>query len=172
MACIDLQWALRRHQDVYAGIRDYARGKPNWDLWVDPWFNFKTVDLRAEGIDAAVGRLEPDILDAVRRAELPCVTTRWHPIEKLPDVARVLIDNVGVIKAAVRHLAERNYRRVEYFRAFPKPMWVREQAFTEAAQSFGLPHRATHLPRESLAATGRTGNSTDGLTRWFHRSAS
>ena len=67
---IDLDWPLKRHQEVIGGIQAYAQKKPGWKL---------VHDLHPEAVleryDGVVGRVTPKVAERARTLGIPLVNT-------------------------------------------------------------------------------------------------
>src|SRR5438552_8016508 len=97
---IDLEWPLKHHVGVVAGIMQHARER-GWECVLSPF---------PEGrVDGLIGRMTRGMAAFARRLRAPAVNV-WvdSPDTNLP---RVVPDQRGAAALALRHLRDRGFRR-------------------------------------------------------------
>ncbi|MEX2215684.1 MAG: substrate-binding domain-containing protein [Phycisphaeraceae bacterium] len=138
---IDLQWPIKRHHEVYAGIQDYARQHaPDWalipDLFPAQWIAPRG---KMPAYDAVIGRIAPTVAKAARKQAIPIVNV-WSNSPIRNEVPSVLTDYVEAGRMAGEHLVSRGLRRlagVGYRRDVATTMYF--QGLKEVARSRGIP---------------------------------
>lgn len=138
---IDLQWPLRRHHEVYAGIQTYANAHhaDDWTLIPD---NFPEAVIMGElpgpCYDAVIGRLSLPLQEFLAARQIPAVNSWFATSEgKVPVV---IPDVAANARLAIDHFAARGLRRVAHVGVRNHLSVKREgQAFQEAARERGFP---------------------------------
>jgi len=110
---IDLDWPLKRHQEPYSGIQDYARQHaPHWELVLDEFpGSWIRPGGRTPGYDAIIGRISKPTADAARRARIPVVNV-WSSSPVADRTPSVLVDFAEMGRMAGEHLVSRGLRRL------------------------------------------------------------
>ena len=102
---IDLDWTLKHHHDVFAGVHRYARPR-NWHCVV--WPHAPELD-RQQTFDGIIGRVTPDLARIAGRAKIPLVNV-WLSAA-LEDVPTVVPDARAAGVMAGEHLLARGFVR-------------------------------------------------------------
>ena len=129
----ELNWPLRRHLDLIAGVRDYACQHG----WAVDAGRYPEVRMEA-GVrfDGIVGRIEKATLKAARRAEIPAVNV-WISSPVAKDLPNVLIDAFASGRMAAEHLVARGLRKLV---AFVPPRRVAARQFADGVESVAREH--------------------------------
>jgi len=110
---IDLQWPIKRHHEVYAGIQDYGKKEaPDWVLipdlfpaqWIAPRGGMPVYD-------AVIGRIEKSVAKAANKVGIPVVNV-WLNSPVRTEVPSVLVDCEEAGKMAAEHLLSRGLNRL------------------------------------------------------------
>jgi LacI family transcriptional regulator len=105
----ELDWPIRPHYDVIAGVQDYADSQEDWLVEVSRYPEVRMEEgIRFDGI---VGRIEPDTLAAAREAGIPVVNV-WISSPVVDEVSNVHVDLVAAGRMAAEHLIARGLRRL------------------------------------------------------------
>jgi len=107
---MDLEKPYKRHLDVYAGIRKYAKQHSDWKLVVDEWADHSLPARRGAPVpyDGIVGRITKLGADRARRLNVPAVNVWFSsPAKGLPGV---FPDSVASGKLLAEHLLSRGFR--------------------------------------------------------------
>jgi LacI family transcriptional regulator len=108
----ELDWPLRRHYDLIAGIQEFADSHANWVVEVGPYPEVRMEQgVRLDGI---VGRITVDTLAAANAAGIP-VANAWRHSPVLAQIPSVLIDAYAAGRMAAEHLVARGFRRLALF---------------------------------------------------------
>lgn len=108
---LDVEDPWSHHQDVFAGVMDYARQRPHWRCVVEehPGSNARLRKLQRPPFDGIIARAEPAIQRAAKRMGIPLVNTQYD--HHRPGVATVRTDPNLIGRLAAEHLLGRGYRR-------------------------------------------------------------
>jgi LacI family transcriptional regulator len=98
---VDLEWPLKHHVDMVAGIAAFARER-GWNTVIAPF--------PERGVDGVIGRLTREMAAQARRLRLPAVNVWVNSPER--NLPRVLPDAREAARMAARHLRERGFRRM------------------------------------------------------------
>lgn len=109
---IDLDWPIRRHQDMYHGIQSYAEQTDRWEIANDQ-FPAAWIARRGKrpGYDGVVGRVSPEVLAACVKHGVPVVNV-WGNSPAMPQMPTVIADFAAAGRAAAEHLLARGMRRL------------------------------------------------------------
>jgi LacI family transcriptional regulator len=111
-AAFELKWPYKRHYGLFAGLKDYACGREDWNVDIS---SFPEIVLARGGhFDGIIGRITSACAEAARKARIPAVNV-WmdSPVgEKLPSVYP---DFHEAGRMAAEHLIDRGFRRLAYF---------------------------------------------------------
>lgn len=109
---IDLDWPIRRHQDVYQGIQSYAEQADGWEIFNDQ-FPAAWIARRGKrpGYDGVVGRVSPEVLTACLKHNVPVVNV-WGNSPAMPQMPTLVADFEAAGRLAAEHLLARGMRRL------------------------------------------------------------
>lgn len=109
---LDLAEPYAQHQDVFAGIRRYARDHPDWHYVIDecPAYDQRHRAGLFQHYDGVVARASPRMQQRLRRRGMPLVNTWYqHARRGLPGVYQ---DPHRTGEIAAEHLIARGFRRL------------------------------------------------------------
>lgn len=109
---MDLNWPFKRHYEVFAGIRDYAKKHCDWSLDLGNFPHYEMAHGRR--YDGIVGRIDQDCLLAARKAKIPVVNV-WMDSPVAAKVPGVYADSHAIGRMAAEHLIVRGFRRLAHF---------------------------------------------------------
>ena len=136
---IDLDWAYRHHQDVYAGVQQFAQTRIDWDVITDPHAD-GTLPSRGKKspYDGVVARATKQLQQRAKRLGVPVVNV-WlnSPTTSVPSVFPDFPLS-GIL--AADHLRHRGIRRFAFL-GFTRDMTNRLQ--WEAFRDHGRQHSCT-----------------------------
>jgi DNA-binding LacI/PurR family transcriptional regulator len=106
---IDLDWPLRHHHSVFAGIRQYADDRPGFRIVIDPFADQTLMASRSSPpYSGVIARPTEALAKAVTKTGVPVVSVMVDsPVKGLP---RVVPDFEAGGRVAARHLLERGYQ--------------------------------------------------------------
>ncbi len=162
---INLDWTMKHHQEVFAGIQEYAQGR-GWESVLWP-FAPKVADERGRRLyDGIIGRVHPKLASRARDAGIPLVNV-WisSPCKQVPLVAPD-IHQAG--RMAAEHLLARGFRRfgfVGYVRN-TSTRWL-QGGFREVARAQDIPIERLQVS-SSFSESARSWSHLHGeLRRWI-----
>jgi LacI family transcriptional regulator len=163
---VELQWPMRMHYELSAGVQDYAKAETDWVVEVSRY-----PELRIErGIrfDGVCGRISKDCLAAARDAGIPVVNT-WINSPVADKTPNIFVDQREAGRIALEHLYARGLRR---FAVFAPRNRIGARLFREgamaAADEFGCPCRHYHISpvfEESSARMKKTEQSIERASK-------
>ena len=170
---IDMEWPLRRHHDIFAGIQTFAskHHPQDWRLIPD---NFPdavlTGKLRGPQYSGVIGRLNAALQDVLTDLQVPAVNV-WIRSSAHGKVPSVLSDIRSSARMAVEHFAARGIRRVAYIGIRNDlASQIQEAAFKAEARKRGFPcssHKCRDSVEQNIEAWSRFCRQVDGwLARW------
>ncbi|MFT5127973.1 MAG: LacI family transcriptional regulator [Rhodothermales bacterium] len=138
---MELEWPLRRHHDVYAGIQAYAdeHHAEDWTLALD---NFPQAVLTGEmagpRYDGVIGRLSLDLQEILVKRQIPAANA-WMASSR-GKAPSVIPDLAASAQMAIDHFASRGIRRVAHvgYRN-DVAVQIEAMAFKAAARENGFP---------------------------------
>lgn len=107
---LNLTEPYAQHQDVFSGVRRYAREKPDWQYVVDecPGYNQGRRAALFRHYDGVIARASPALQRRVRRQGVPLVNTWYQQARRgLPGVYQ---DSRRMGELTAEHLIERGFR--------------------------------------------------------------
>lgn len=111
---LELHWAHKHHQDVFAGVMDYAHQCGDWDCLIGP---FPERYLRGRKntryCDAILARVTRPMFAAARAKGIPIVNV-WYSSPVLDKVLTVVPDHKKKGRIAAQHLIARGFQRFSY----------------------------------------------------------
>lgn len=137
---IDLDWPIRRHLDIYQGIRSYAEEAEAWEI-INDEFPAAWIARRGKrpGYDGVVGRVSPEVLAACQKHNVPVVNV-WANSPAMPQMPTVTGDFVVSGRMAAEHLLARGMRRLASVGYRDRgPLGTR--AFFEGVKAVAAEHR-------------------------------
>jgi LacI family transcriptional regulator len=109
---LNLAEPYAQHQDVFLGIRRYAREQPHWRYVVDecPAYSQQRRAELFQHYDGVIARASPTLQRRLRRQGVPLVNTWYQQARReLPGVYQ---DPYQLGELAAEHLIERGFRRL------------------------------------------------------------
>lgn len=102
------------HQDVFGGVRRYAREHGDWQCVIDehPGYASACRGRPVDDYDGVIARAQPPMQRRLRQRGIPLVNTIY--VFARPDVAGVYLDVEQCGRIAAEHLMERGFRRLVY----------------------------------------------------------
>lgn len=132
----ELDWPVRQHYDLIAGIQEYADSQEDWLVEVSRYPEVRMEEgIRFDGI---VGRIEPDTLAAAQRAGIPVVNV-WMNSPVAEQMHNVQVDPKAAGQVAAEHLIARGLR--QFVVVGPRGR-VTTKNFTAGAAAVAPKHRA------------------------------
>lgn len=110
---ISLNWPIRHHHQVFAGIQRYAQECGHWDCVLNPYADLLLSDpAQTRSLDGIVARATPRLARLAGAAGIPVVNV-WQnsPVRNLPSVFH---DAEESGRMAARHLIARGFRAFAY----------------------------------------------------------
>jgi LacI family transcriptional regulator len=104
-------WIVNRHYGVLAGIYEFARTRPNWQVVVSRY-----PEVRMEqGVvfDGILGRIEPSLYKAAKKLNLPMVNS-WLSSPIADKTTNVFADFESAGHMAAKHLIARGIRKLGF----------------------------------------------------------
>lgn len=108
---MQLEYAYRRHTDVFAGICEYAQTRPNWRIIIDEWADH-TLPARGSQpppFEGLIGRISDQGARRAKRLGLPVVNV-WFNSPAVDQVAGVFPDYLVAGRMRAEHLLTRGFR--------------------------------------------------------------
>jgi LacI family transcriptional regulator len=142
---MDLEWPLKRHYEILAGIQKYAKEFTNWELVVD---KYPELQLEAGGhFDGIIGRITEACYEGASERGIPVINVKLRsPLEsKVPSICA----NFRIAgRMAAEHLIARGIHRLVHF-GFSDDLSSDEhyQGMCEIAHEQGYPCSSHHVGR-------------------------
>jgi len=109
---INLGYALRHHQDIYAGIHRFALAHPAWQYVNDPFLGLNERYAGMPPYDGIIGRATSELAALAAQAQVPLVNV-WSG-SPAKDIPGVWADYRACGQMAAEHLLIRGYRRFAF----------------------------------------------------------
>ena len=105
---MNMDWPVKHHYMVLAGIQRYQRECGRWECTIDPYVELSLAGRREDFPHGIVGRLTPRAAESACKAGVPLVNT-WlnSPVEGVPTVTHDPEESGRIV---ARHLLERGFR--------------------------------------------------------------
>lgn len=111
---LDLSEPYAQHQDVFLGVRRYAREQPHWRYIIDECPGFRMRDRAAlfQRCDGVIARASPRLQQRLRRQGVPLVNTWYQQARRgLPGVYQ---DSARMGELVGEHLIARGFQRLSF----------------------------------------------------------
>ena len=104
-----------QHQEVFAGVRRYARDRPGWRCLIDehPEYDRKRRGEHYQPYDGVIARASADLQRRLRKLGVPLVNTHFQ--SSRPGQPGVYVDSHQTGRLAADHLIERGFRRLSIY---------------------------------------------------------
>ena len=162
---IDIEWPIKHHQGILAGILSFAR-QQNWRCELTPFLGYETAqsDTRFDGI---IGRITRQAERYAIKHSVPAVNV-WvnSPVLSLP---RVLPNHVAAGAEAASHIFSRGFRRFGFLgRHADTSSRLLLKGFSDTLQAKRLP--ITQLFVKETPTTAQAWRILqDQLSRWIKK---
>lgn len=109
---LEIDQPYPHHQEVFAGIQEYAREQSDWECLIDehPAYQPRRRGATYKAYDGVIGRASAQMQRRLKRAGTPFVNTHFQASR--PGVAGVYADPQVMGRLAAEHLIERGFRRL------------------------------------------------------------
>lgn len=113
---VEIDQNFPQHQDVFAGIQNYARQNTDWVCVIDEHPMAKASHRGAfyHAYDGVIARATPKLCTRLKRLGIPLVNIHYQT--KDLDAYGVYPDAINLGREAADHLIERNFRHLHFFR--------------------------------------------------------
>jgi LacI family transcriptional regulator len=128
------------HQDVYAGIMQYAQDRPNWVCYIDehPGVGGGAMIEGDHPYDGVIARATPDMIRRLKRKRIPLVNTHFQVAK--PGLVGVYADLTHTGRLAAEHLISLGMPRLGFISDPIHKSFAKEgEAFVEYAEQKGVP---------------------------------
>jgi len=111
---MEIEEPYPHHQDVFAGIQQYAREHPHWACEIDQYPTYATQQrgMASSEYDGVVARASPALQSRLMKLGVPLVNVMYTTHG--PGVSGVYHDPVSLGKMAADHLVQRGFKRIGY----------------------------------------------------------
>jgi LacI family transcriptional regulator len=109
---LEIDQPYPNHQEVFAGIQDYANERGDWVCLIDehPGFQVDKRGPHSQRYDGVIARATPETQRRLNKLGIPLVNTHYQTAR--PRVAGVYSDPNACGRIAAEHLIERGFRRL------------------------------------------------------------
>ena len=139
-----------QHQEVYAGVLQYAREQGGWRCLIDehPGFDPQRRGDHYRAYDGVIGRATPRLQKRMKHMGVPLVNVHYQTAR--PGLAGVYPDPEQIGRLTAEHLIERGFRRLSILvDRRHNHSWEVCQAFLRCAQEHDIECTTRDFPEES-----------------------
>jgi LacI family transcriptional regulator len=137
---MELNWPYKRHYEPFAGIQEFAKEHPEWELCISNFPDFEMS--KGAKFDGMIGRITEQSMKAARKAKIPAVNM-WLESPVADQLPRVQVDYHNAGRLAAEHLIIRGFRQLAHV-GFKKIQASKDHysGMKEVANKDGVPYHS------------------------------